>query len=183
MTPRRFALTLMFLLSLAILPFATVAQDAPVADRTATGGATTLQDILERQKGLTVDNTYRSDNIGDPAIAAPISDQLGTMGGLSQSDDWRALRYNKAEVNVSSRSPAASVLMQDGGMTWLAFREGPLSTYGGWLLLGMLGVLALFYFIRGKIRIDGALTGRKILRFAAVERLLGGHVRRGAEGR
>jgi formate dehydrogenase subunit gamma len=176
MTPRPVISTLLLLLALAGLPV--LAQEAPLPDRTATGGATTLQDILERQQGLKVDEAYRSDNLGDPSNAAPIIDPLGSLGGVSQTDDWRALRYNKADVTVSSRSPAADVLMQDGGMTWLKFRAGPLATYGGWLLLGMLGLLAVFYLLRGKIRIDGEMSGRKILRFAAIERfghwLLGG---------
>lgn len=168
MTPRPFLAMIMLVLAVAALPAS--AQDAPVTDRSATWGATTLQDILNRQKGLKVDEAYRSDALGSPDHAAPITDQLGTMGGVSQADDWRALRYNKADAKASSRSPAADVLIQDGGMTWLKFRQGPLSTYGGWLLLATLGLLLVFYLIRGKIRVDGELTGRKILRFAAVER-------------
>ncbi len=168
MTPRLF-FSILMLLSVFVT-FPATAQEALVTDRSATGGATTLQDILERQKGLAVDGAYRSDNLGVPDNAAPIKNQLGTLGGVSQSDDWRALRYNKADVVVSSRSPAADVLMQDGGMTWLKFREGPLATYGGWLLIGMLGLLLVFYAIRGKIRIDGELSGRKVLRFPSIER-------------
>lgn len=176
MTPRPLISTMLLVLTLACLP--ATAQEVLPTDRSATGGATTLQDIMERQRGLTVDDTYRSDNLGDPAHAAPTTDPLGAMGGVSQTDDWRALRYNKADVTVSARGPAADVLIQDGGMTWLNFRKGPLATYGGWLLLAVLGLLAVFYLLRGKIRIDGEMSGRKILRFAAFERfahwLLGG---------
>jgi formate dehydrogenase subunit gamma len=161
-------------LALAFMPLTASAQ----TDRSATGGATTLQDIMERQKGLNVDESYRSDNLGDPAKGAPITEQLGAQGGLSQAEDWRALRYGKADVTVQARGPAADVLIQDSGMTWLKFRHGPLPTFGGWALIGMLVLLAVFYAIRGKIRIDGEMSGRKILRFASVERfahwLLGG---------
>jgi len=162
---------------------AAIAQGVPVVgssapDRSVTGGATTLADILARQKGLAVDNSYRRNAIGNPGQAAPITGQLGTLGGISQAEDWRALRYNEADVNVSSRSPAADVLMQDSGMTWLKFRKGPLVTYGGYLLLGTLGLLLLFFLLRGRIKIDGDLSGRMILRFSAVERfghwLMGG---------
>jgi formate dehydrogenase subunit gamma len=161
-------------LALAFMPLTASAQ----TDRSATGGATTLQHIMERQKGLNVDESYRSDNLGDPAKGAPITEQLGAQGGLSQAEDWRALRYGKADVTVQARGPAADVLIQDSGMTWLKFRHGPLPTFGGWALIGMLVLLAVFYAIRGKIRIDGEMSGRKILRFASVERfahwLLGG---------
>jgi formate dehydrogenase subunit gamma len=170
MTPR-FFLSLIAAVTFLALPLSPLsAQEAPAIDRSATGGATTLEDILRRQEGQQVDQNYRKSQLGNPELAAPMQDQLGTLGGVSQSDDWRALRYNLADVTVSSRSPAADVLMQDSGMAWLKFRAGPLSTYGGWLLLGTLGLLALFFVLRGRIRIDGAMTGRKILRFSAIER-------------
>jgi formate dehydrogenase subunit gamma len=55
-------------------------------------------------------------------------------------------------------------------MAWLQFRKGPLAQWGGYLLLGMLAILALFYALRGKIRLDGEPAGKTILRFSAVER-------------
>ena len=39
-----------------------------------------------------------------------------------------------------------------------------------WAVIGMVALLTLFYVIRGKIRVDGGLSGRKILRFNTVER-------------
>ncbi|RUS59239.1 formate dehydrogenase subunit gamma [Pseudorhodobacter sp. E13] len=178
MIPRPFFLLILALLAAPFAPLGVQAQEAPVIDRSATGGASTLEDILARQAQQKLDDSYRSEDVGDPARAAPETAPLGSLGGISQAEDWRALRYNKADVTVSSRSPAADVLMQDGGMAWLAFRAGPLITYGGWLLLGTLALLALFYALRGRIRTDGPLTGRKVLRFPSIERfahwLLGG---------
>ncbi len=55
-------------------------------------------------------------------------------------------------------------------MRWLEWRKGPLATYGAWLLGGTIMLLALFYLIRGRIRIDGEKTGRTITRFKAIER-------------
>ncbi|MEM9638337.1 MAG: formate dehydrogenase subunit gamma, partial [Pseudomonadota bacterium] len=85
-------------------------------------------------------------------------------------DLWRAYRYNTAAITTQARGPAAEVLIQDGGMRWLLFREGPLLTYGSALLGGMVVLLVLFYLIRGRIRIDGEKTGRTIQRFKAAER-------------
>ncbi len=138
--------------------------------RAATGGAQTLEDILARQRGEVVDDSAMRAATGDPDSAAGIAEQLGTLGGASDPDLWRALRYGSADITVSSRSPAAGVIIQDGGMEWLQFREGPLAHYGGYLLLGMIAVLVLFYLTRGKIRIDGGASGQTILRFNAVER-------------
>ncbi|MEC9405223.1 MAG: formate dehydrogenase subunit gamma [Pseudomonadota bacterium] len=145
------------------------AQDTS-ADGWATGGAQTLEDIMKRQRGEKVDYDFRRNNIGDPDDAASISSQLGTLGGVSDPELWRALRYGSADVTVSSGGFAATVLMQDGGMRWLEWRKGPLATYGAWLLGGTIVLLALFYLIRGRIRIDGEKTGRTITRFKAIER-------------
>ncbi|MBE1282537.1 MAG: formate dehydrogenase subunit gamma [Rhodobacteraceae bacterium] len=155
---------LMFLL--APLTGPVMAQEAP--DRSATGGATTLEDILARQRGETVDDAYRSSNTGSEDLS--IEAQLGILGGASDSDVYRALRYGSADVTVSSRSPGAEVIIQDGGMWWLQVRQGPLAQYGGYLVLGMLGVLILFFLIRGRIRIDGDKTGRTVTRFRSFER-------------
>lgn len=166
---------LAIMLSVALVGAAPAQDDtAPEAsaaaepDRTSTGGAPTLEDILARQRGENVDLSYRLDSTGDNA--ADMAAQLGTLGGASDSDVYLALRYGTADVTVSARGPATGVLIQDRGMWWTEFRQGPLLKYGGWLLLGTLGALVLFYALRGKIRIDGTKTGRTIQRFASVER-------------
>ncbi|KJZ20448.1 formate dehydrogenase subunit gamma [Loktanella sp. S4079] len=146
------------------------AQDNPTPDRSATGGAQTLADIMARQDAMKLDDRFRSENLGDPESAADITQQLGTLGGQSDPDLWRALRYDAADVTTQSRGPAATTLIQDGGMQWLAFREGRLLRWGGYLLLGTLALLGVFYLIRGRIRIDGEKTGRTITRFKAIER-------------
>ena len=151
---------------------AATAQEAPTAeiDRSTTGGAQTLEDIMKRQEGLKIDNSFRSGMTGDPGSGRPTTDQLGTLGGASDPELWRALRFDSADITTQVQHPAATVLIQDTGMWWLQFRQGPLSTYGPGLLLVTIGVLILFYLIRGRIRIDGEKTGRTITRFKAFER-------------
>ena len=141
------------------------AQEAPDDPRASTGGAQTLEDILRRQEGIAIDDSFRSVLTGNPDAAASINDQLGTLGGASDPDLWRALRYGSADITTQSRGPAVTTLMQDGGMWWLKFREGPLLSFGVYLLGGTLVLLVLFYLIRGRIRIDGEKTGRTITRF------------------
>lgn len=144
--------------------------EATEPDRSATGGAQTLEDIMRRQRGEPVDNSFRSDVTGNPDSAAAITGQLGTLGGASDPDLWRGLRFGSADITSQVKGPAATTLIQDGGMRWLTFREGPLSKWGGYLLLGTLVLLLLFFLIRGKIRIDGDKTGRTVTRFKAIER-------------
>ncbi|SHK04071.1 formate dehydrogenase gamma subunit [Marinobacter antarcticus] len=156
---------------LATLSFNSVwAEEAPAVDRTATGGAQTLEDIMARQQKLKVDETFRSENLGNPANAAPNTDQLGTRGGVSDADTYRSIRYNEFDANTQIRGSAADVLIQDGGISWYKLREGPIITYGGGALLGFIALLVVFYLIRGKIMIDGGPAGTTIQRFKAIER-------------
>lgn len=155
---------------LAIGTAAMAMADTSTDPRAATGGAQTLEDILKRQEGLKIDDSFRRDATGNPEAAAPMTDKLGTLGGVSDSEFWRSYRYGSTDITSSSRVPAADIVIQDSGMTWLSFREGPLMTYGGYLLLGMIGLLVLFFLIRGRIRIDGTPAGTTILRFSMIER-------------
>ena len=161
-------MTLFALLWTLAMPVA--AQEATDTSRAATGGAQTLEDILRRQEGQIIDDSFRSDITGNPDRAAPITEQLGTLGGASDPDLWRAFRYSTADISTQNRGPASTTLIQDGGMWWLLFREGPLLKMTVYLLGGTLLALALFYLVRGRIRIDGEKTGRTITRFKAFER-------------
>ncbi|SPF81687.1 formate dehydrogenase subunit gamma [Pseudoprimorskyibacter insulae] len=160
-----------FAVLLMLLPLHAGAQStdtaAPAIDRTATGGAQTLDDILRRQAQIKMDDSFRSDNTGGTSVPPPNGAPLGTS---SDSDVWRALRYNKADVRISTANPVGTVLMQDGGMKWYEFREGPLTHYGSWLLLGTMAALIVFYLLRGRIRIDEDMTGRTVTRFQFFER-------------
>jgi formate dehydrogenase subunit gamma len=150
---------------------------APVAEgaseaapRASTGGATTLEDILARQSGEVVDDSYRSENLGQDKPVYPTDSPLFTRGGPSDSDLWRAMRYDEADIRTQNNGPASHTLIQDGGMSWLEFRSGPLLFWGAIGLGGTLAVLALFYLIRGKVKLDHAPQGRYIERFKAIER-------------
>ena len=159
----------MAILMSLVLNLPVLAQE-PTVDRSATGGAQTLSDIMARQKGEAVQDDFRRNATGDPSIAAGVQQQLGTLGGVSDPELWRALRYGTADISVSAGGEVATVLVQDGGMRWLLLRSGPVADYTAYGLGGIIALLALFYLIRGKIRIDGEKTGRTVTRFKAVER-------------
>ena len=69
------AILMSFMLSLP------VSAQEPTADRSATGGAQTLSDIIARQKGEAVQDDFRRNATGDTSIAADLQQQLGTLGG------------------------------------------------------------------------------------------------------
>lgn len=165
----------LFILALVALPMGAGAQDirlpensTPAAvDRASTGGAQNLADIEAREAGVEIDDGFRRNNLGGDAATAP---GLGPLGGRSDPDLWRGIRYNELPVTVSTMNKTGRVLVQDNGIWWQQFREGPLATYGAWLLGGMLILLALFYLLRGRIRIEGGKSGRTVTRFKAIER-------------
>jgi formate dehydrogenase subunit gamma len=145
------------------------AQEQQNDPRASTGGAQTLEDILARQRGETVPKDFRRLANGRNEVRV-VPPELQSLGGTSDPEFLRQLRFSDADVNVSARGPAAHVVMQDQGIWWLNFRKGPLANYGGRLLVASIVVIAFFYVIRGRIRIDGPVTGRKILRFGSIER-------------
>ena len=161
------------ILSLVLSCGLAVAQDVETAapdSRAVTGGAQTLEDILARQNGEKIDDSFRRMATGDPNNAAALSAQLGTLGGVSDPELWRALRYGSADIKVSAGGEKATVLIQDGGMWWLQYREGSLVELGAYMIGGMLAILVIFYGLRGRITIDGEKTGRTIERFKTIER-------------
>ncbi len=112
---------------------------------------------------------------GLPALDGPALAQQqgqvpgGTLGSINDSELWRAMRLGIAGT-VSLPDKQAGVLIQSEGENWRAIRNGPLSVYGGWLLLGICVVLAIFFALRGRIRTEGGYSGRTVERFNLVER-------------
>lgn len=87
----------------------------------------------------------------------------------SSSDVWRAVRHGEAGF-VNLPADQAGVLIQSEGDEWRHLRNETLIPWTGWAILGMLGFLALFFLLRGRIRIEGGPSGRLILRFTGIER-------------
>jgi formate dehydrogenase subunit gamma len=76
----------------------------------------------------------------------------------------------KIQGRISIPDRKAATLQQPQGRDYRGFHEGALPWIGGIAILGMLLVLAIFYFVRGRIRTLGRETGIRILRFGTIER-------------
>jgi formate dehydrogenase subunit gamma len=82
---------------------------------------------------------------------------------------WREVRSGAPQTTtVVGRE--TNVLIQPQGETWRAIRNGQVAVYGGWALVVMLLAIAAFYWIKGPIELHEKATGRKILRFNALDR-------------
>ncbi|MDB5649586.1 MAG: formate dehydrogenase subunit gamma [Hyphomicrobiales bacterium] len=71
---------------------------------------------------------------------------------------------------ISIPDQKAASLIQPEGREWRVFHQDKLPLIGGVVLLGMLLALALFYLVRGRIRIDSGPAGVTITRFATLDR-------------
>jgi formate dehydrogenase subunit gamma len=72
---------------------------------------------------------------------------------------------------VSIPDQKSGTLIQNG-RKWQERMEGPVKRYGGWFLVGVIVLLALFYFVRGRVRVDRGLSGQTIERFTGFERFV-----------
>ncbi len=150
-----------------------LAQDVLDTSHAETGTAQTLNDIMRRQAEQKVGDTFRSPVTGNPNAAAPITAPLGTLGGQSDADVWRAIRQGTSGL-PSSSEVVDGVLINADGVWWSELRspDGPLIKYGGIGIAAIVGAIALFYLIRGRMRIDGGRSGRMVVRFSLAQRVV-----------
>ena len=92
-----------------------------------------------------------------------------SLGTLSDADIWREVRRG-LQGSVSIPDKQAGVMIQSEGDNWRAWRNGPITVGGAWAVLGMIGLLALFFVLRGRIQIDAGPSGRTMERFDWIER-------------
>ena len=124
----------------------------------------------------------------------------GSLGTRSDTDIWRQIRQGTSG-NVSIPDKSAGQLMRGvdnrlqsekdviaatqsrgasagnlnrnlaGIAAWINVRNGPLLRYGLYAMGGMIALLALFFLLRGRIRIEHGWSGTTIERFTSVERI------------
>jgi formate dehydrogenase subunit gamma len=99
----------------------------------------------------------------------------------NNSEVWREVKSGQPnytsipgrEVGVLVQ-PQARFPGQDGmttaGEAWRKYRNGPITFYGGWLVVAVMAIIAAIYFVLGPIKLHDRLTGRMIERFSLAER-------------
>ena len=105
-----------------------------------------------------------------PAMAQTNGEVPGTALGIkSDTDLWRFVRTGNAG-STQMKGELSAVMIQSEGDNWRAFRNGPLSVYGAYGLAGIVGLLVIFYVVRGRIRIDAGPSEDRIMRFGTIDR-------------
>jgi len=99
----------------------------------------------------------------------------------NNSEVWREVKSGQPNyTSVPGRE--AGVLVQQqarfpgqenmttAGEAWRKFRNGPITFYGGWLVVLVIAIIAAIYFTLGPIKLHEPPTGRVIERFTLAER-------------
>jgi formate dehydrogenase subunit gamma len=77
---------------------------------------------------------------------------------------------SRIQGDIDQLDPRARVLIQPAGRVWDHFHEVTLYWLGAIVIVGTLAALAAAYLLLGRLRISAGRSGRKVLRFKAVER-------------
>jgi formate dehydrogenase subunit gamma len=101
----------------------------------------------------------------------------------NNADVWREVQRGEPnytsipgrETNVLIQPPAR-FLGQDvrvtAGEAWRQFRNGPVTFWGGWLVVLVAIAVFAFYFAKGPVKLHDQPTGRLIRRFSTVEQVV-----------
>lgn len=93
-----------------------------------------------------------------------------TAQAVKEQDLLRQLDAVSGRVSIPDAK--SGLLIQPQGREWRTFHNQTMFWVGVVSVLGMLALLAVFYMVRGKIMIEGGMSGRTILRFNVFERFV-----------
>lgn len=100
---------------------------------------------------------------------AQAQQQRGETQPLNNAPVWREVRSgNVGYTSLPGRE--MGVLVQSAGETWRQIRNGPVTFYGGWLVVIATLIFAAIYFALGPLKLHDKATGRMITRFSRAER-------------
>ena len=84
---------------------------------------------------------------------------------------WRDVRSGQ-ENYTSIKGRETGVLIQSGGETWRQLRNGPVTFYGGLLVVLVAAAILGFYAVFGSVKVHGKPSGRLIQRFTRLDQVV-----------
>ncbi|TGD61506.1 formate dehydrogenase subunit gamma [Tabrizicola sp. WMC-M-20] len=104
-----------------------------------------------------------------PAVQAQVNP---TERSVTEESMFEALGTNENAVAGRVTIPDASAgnLIKPENLGWADLQHGTLFWVSIVAILGTAALLTVFFMVRGRIRVDAGLSGRKILRFGSMER-------------
>lgn len=92
---------------------------------------------------------------------------------LNNAPLWRDVRGGDNPYQTTQvRGIETDVLVQSGGETWRQIRNGPITVYGGWLLVVITLLIGAYYGVKGQIKLHDKPTGRQLQRFTLWDRVV-----------
>jgi formate dehydrogenase subunit gamma len=90
------------------------------------------------------------------------------------SELWQAVRQRNAPASGKTQVKGidAGVLINANGERWRKFRMSQFIPIAGYVLSGVIAILAVFYLLRGRVPIEGGMSDRKLLRYTHYERTI-----------
>ncbi len=111
------------------------------------------------------------------AMGAETAEQAQAIPVPNPSADlWREVRQRDGIVVGKTQVAGvdSGALINPYGETWRNFRMQQLIPYSGYLLVGMLLLLFLFFAIRGKVKVNAGMSDKKLFRYTLYERMITG---------
>ena len=107
------------------------------------------------------------------AVAQP---QIETAANWQEtnprSEYWREARQGTAGYSAV-KGPEANVLINNGGQNFRQIRNGPISTFGPWVLaIMLLGVAGMFVLSGGGQKVEKPLSGKRVPRWSTYIRVV-----------
>src|SRR5882762_2693196 len=106
----------------------------------------------------------------DRPVRNPDTSVNPTASAVHEDQLFRELDRVTGRVSIPDRK--AGTLEQPAGREWRELHQVTIPKYGAYGLLGMLVALALFYIVRGRVRLERGWSGIKVLRFNRIERFV-----------
>ncbi|MGM0657361.1 MAG: formate dehydrogenase subunit gamma [Pseudomonadota bacterium] len=89
-----------------------------------------------------------------------------------RSEIWREVRQGNQGYSAV-KGPEANVLIDNGGQNFRQIRNGPVATFGPWLLaIMLLGVAGMFVLSGGGQKVEKPLSGKRVPRWSAYVRVV-----------
>jgi formate dehydrogenase subunit gamma len=114
----------------------------------------------------------QSQQVPEPGAGQNVKDQQQravTQPG-NNAPFYREVRSGQSQYTTASNpGREAGVLVQSWGDTWRRIRNGPVTFYGGTLVLLVLAAILGFYAIFGAVKVHERPTGRLIHRFSRLD--------------
>ena len=117
---------------------------------------------------LTPQEAQQQRQITQPGNNAPVWNEV-----QSGTPQYTSIPGRETDVLIQ---PPARFLGQDvrvtAGEAWRQFRNGPVTFYGGWLVVLVIVAILAFYFTFGPVKLHDRPTGRLMQRFSRLDQIV-----------